>query len=232
MAALIILFVAILARMLLNPLLYFFVIEGCMILMVITRKRYEYWVLILMTVFPMILEAVALFLNIGKIGHLFGTIVATITIFLGLMDEMPSEKLIRKVNLKGRKNRRKVKTLMFTYGRISKLEKLQMSSTHAIITGEKLYFSLRLPYEGETLMSISLKELKEVAVHQVISDVTPYLPRMRDLFIPIRNIKSIGKPKHLDYFLVLKTSDNIWTFYEEPEILLNFQKEIEKAMDK
>ncbi|OAA31880.1 hypothetical protein AT15_03385 [Kosmotoga arenicorallina S304] len=232
MFAFISLFLIALSRISLNPLPYFFVTEGLMILLVITRKRFEYWVLILITVFPLSFEAVALFMNAGKLGHIFGTITSTITAFLGLMDEMPREKLIRKIKLKGRKNRQKVKTLMFTYGRIAKLEKIQMSTTHALVSGDKLYFSLRMPFEGETLMSIPLKELKEVAVQQVISEVTPYLPRTRDLFIPIKNIRSIGKPKHMDYFLVLRTADNIWTFYEEPETLLNFQKEIETAMEK
>ncbi|WP_156173160.1 hypothetical protein [Kosmotoga pacifica] len=232
MVALILLSVMVFSRFFLNPLLYFFVVEGCMIFLVVTRRRYEFWLLILSMITPISTEAVALFAGIGTVGHIFGTLVSSITMLLGLIDEIPRERLIRRINLKGRSNRSRVQTLMFTFGEVSRLEKLQMSPAHVIVSAGRLYFTLKLPYEGETLMSFSLNELKETAVHQVISENKPYYPRLRDLFIPVRNVRSIGKPRHYDYFLVIKTADNVWTFYEEPKTLLNFQKEIEEAMKK
>jgi hypothetical protein len=50
---------------------------------------------------------------------------------------------------------------------------------------------------------------------------------MRDMFIPIRNVRNIGKPELRDYFMVIKTSDNNYTFYEEAAVILKFQEKLQ-----
>jgi len=42
----------------------------------------------------------------------------------------------------------------------------------------------------------------------------------------------IGKPKIKDYFLLVKTSEDTYSFYEEPETVLRIQAEIEESKKK
>jgi hypothetical protein len=80
-------------------------------------------------------------------------------------------------------------------------------------------------------MEIPLEDIEEVAVHQSTSSSDLYYPSLRDMFLPARNIRQIGKSKIKDYFLVIRVADDSYSFYEEPLTVLRLQEEIERERD-
>ncbi|ACR80834.1 MULTISPECIES: hypothetical protein [Kosmotoga] len=220
---------AMVSRFFLSPLWYFLVAEALTVVFVTLRKRFEYPVIVFSTVALLVAEAVAIFFNIGSAGHLFGTIVGTITALLGFAEERSKERFIQSLGLEGKEYRKQVKSFLYTFGEVERIEKIRMTQCYAILFKRKLHLLIETFQGGKVPVELKMKDIVETGVHQAISENPLYYPRLRDLFLPIKNFRTIGKPKEKDYFLVIRTGDGIWTFFEEPDKLLEFREEIEKA---
>lgn len=216
------------SRFILSPLLFFAVAEGAMIIFVVLRKKQEYGVLIAGSVVLLVAEIIAMFTGIGSSGHLFGTIVGSITALLGLGDERPKEKFIRKIGLSGLEERRKVYSAFYTFGRVERIEKVNMSQSYIYVADGTVYFSVQMIGRDNVLVELAIKDIVENSIHMAVSSTKLYYPALKDMFLPNRRVKTVGVPKVSDYFLLLRTEEDTWSFFEEPSNILALQEEIEK----
>lgn len=217
------------ARFFLNPLPYFLVSVPTFVLFTILRRKQAYWLLLLASWFPILVEIVAVASTNFRAGFLLADAVCLVTALLGLAEERPKEKLIESLGLAGKENREKVESLFYTFGRVERIEKVKMSQAYAIIHDSKFYFRVELPGVGPANIALPLDEIEEVSVYQSVSSNELYYPSLRDMFLPVRNVKLIGKPKVKDYFLLIRTGEDTYTFYEEPATVLRLQEEIERT---
>lgn len=220
--------VAAVSRFLFSPLLFFAVAEGAMIIFVIFRKKHEYGILIIGSVILLVAEALAMIIGNGNAGHLFGTVIGSITALLGLGDERPKEKFIRRIGLSGVRERRKVHSVFYTFGRVEKIEKVNMSQSYIYVADKIIYFTVQMVGRDNVLVELPVKDILESSVHMAVSSTRLYYPALKDMFIPNKRVKTVGVPKVSDYFLVLRTEEDNWSFFEEPSNILALQKEIEK----
>ena len=227
-AGIMLIIVAAFSRFLLSPLPYFFVAVGAMVAFVIIRKRLEYGTLILASVVLIIAESIGMILGNGGTGYLVGTIIGTITALLGLADERPKERFIRKIGLSGCENRRKVYGLFYTFGRVENIEKVNMTQSYLYVAVDRVFFSVKVPDRDDILVEISIENILEVSVHMAVSSPGYYYPSLKDMFIPNKRVKTVGVPSISDYFLMLKTEEDTWSFFEEPSNILAIQKEIDE----
>ncbi|MFO7881854.1 MAG: hypothetical protein R6U52_04880 [Kosmotogaceae bacterium] len=224
----IILLVALLTRFFLDPLFYFFIAEGLCILFVVYRKNSSYNLLKIAPVLFIAAEAVAIILSMGSGGFVFSTSVCIITLLLGMGEERKKQLFIEELGYDDKETRKNVKTLQYTFGIVEYLEKVKMSESQVILTEEKMYFSVYISQNKDrVIIDIPYEDIQDVYIKETVTINKLYLPRMRDMFIPLRNIRGIGKPETRDYFMVVKTKDNNYTFYEEAAVILDFQETLQ-----
>ncbi len=216
-------------RFVLSPLWYFLACTPAYIVFTVLRKRFDYRILALAPLIPIVAEVIAILLGNFKAGFLFGDIICIITALLGMGDERPKERLIRDLGLSGAENRMRVSSMFYTFGRVAQIEKVNMSQSYAVIHDKAFRFTVDIPGSGRVTMVIPIEKIQEVSVHLSMSSGELYLPSLRDMFLPARKIKMIGKPKIRDYFLLVRTSEDTYSFYEEPATVLRIQEEIEAA---
>jgi len=216
-------------RFVLSPLWYFLASVPAYIIYTVLRRKFDYRLLLIAPLIPIAAEATALLLGNFRAGFLFGDIICIITALLGMGDERPKERLIKNLGLSGPDNRKRVSAMFYTFGRVAQIEKVNMSQSYAIIHENAFHFTVDIPGSGRVSMRVPVEEIEEVSVHMSMSSGELYLPSLRDMFLPAKKIKMIGKPKIKDYFLLVKTSEDTYSFYEEPETVLRIQAEIEEA---
>ena len=219
-------------RFLLSPLWFFLACTPFYIAFTVLRKRFDYRVLVLAPFVPIVAEIIAIFSGNFRAGFLFGDVICIITVLLGMGDERPKEKMTRELGLSGPINRRRVSSVFYTFGRVAQIEKVNMSQSYSIVHENAFHFTVDVPGTGRVKMTVPLEEIEEVSVHMSMSPGELYLPSLRDMFLPAKKIKMIGKPKIKDYFLLVKTSEDTYSFYEEPSTVLRIQEEIEEAKKK
>jgi len=146
---------------------------------------------------------------------------------LVLGEEKPKQALISRLNLSSAGDRSKVRSLFFTYGQVDKLEKLDLGTSYLTLKGDSIFFTVKIRTNERVLMKIDSADIEETYMRQTTSKNPVHYPSMRDLFLPPRKLRTIGKPFLRDYFLVIRTREDDWTFFEEPAVLIDLQKEIE-----
>lgn len=218
-------------RLFLGPLPYFLTSVPAFVLFTVLRRKVPYISLVIAPLLPIIVESIALMMANFRGGFLVGDIVCLVTALLGLGEERPKERMIRRLGLSGKGSRNMVLSLFYTFGRVERIEKVNMSQSYAMINGGSFHFSVNIPGSGQVNMEIPLEDIEEVAVHQSTSSGDLYYPSLRDMFLPARNIKLVGKPKIQDYFLVVRVGEEAYTFYEEPRTVLELQEKIEKEKE-
>ncbi|HQQ55315.1 MAG TPA: hypothetical protein PKY42_01965 [Mesotoga sp.] len=218
-------------RLFLGPLLYFLTCVPAFVLFTVLRRKAAYISLVIAPLLPIIVESIALLTGNFRGGFLVGDIVCLVTALLGLGEERPKERMIRRLGLSGRESRNMVRSLFYTFGRVERIEKVNMSQSYAMVHEGSFHFSVNIPGSGRVNMEIPLCDIEEVAVHQSTSSGDLYYPSLRDMFLPARNIKLVGKPRIQDYFLVVRVAEDAYTFYEEPKTVLELQEEIERERE-
>lgn len=174
-------------------------------------------------------ETVAIFLGIGSGGYIFGTVVCIITLLLGMGEERKKQLFIEEIGYNDRETRKNVRTLQYTFGEVKYVEKVKMSESQVLLTDEIMYFSVNIPKNKDrVIIEVPYVDIRDIYIKETVTTNKLYLPRMRDLFIPIRNVRNIGKPEIRDYFMIVKTSDNLYTFYEEAAVILKFQEKLQE----
>ncbi len=231
LSGLFLLSLATVSRFVLSPLFYFLVSVAAYIVFTVLRKRHDYYLILIAPVIPVFSEAAEILVGNFRVGFLIGSIVCIITALLGLGEERPKEKMIRRLGLPKKTDRGKVVSLFYTFGRVERIEKVNMSQSYAIVYNSSFHFTVNIPGSGQVNMEIPLEDIEEVAVHQSTSSSDLYYPSLRDMFLPARNIRQIGKSKIKDYFLVIRVADDSYSFYEEPLTVLRLQEEIERERD-
>jgi len=216
-------------RFVLSPLWYFLACAPAYIIFTVLRRKFDYRLLLIAPLIPIVAEVIAILLGNFRAGFLFGDIICIITALLGMGDERPKERLIKNLGLSGPDNRKRVSSMFYTFGRVAQIEKVNMSQSYAIIHENAFHFTVDIPGSGRVSMRVPVEEIDEVSVHMSMSSGELYLPSLRDMFLPAKKIKMIGKPKIKDYFLLVKASEDTYSFYEEPETVLRIQAEIEEA---
>ncbi len=223
-----ILLIALLTRFFLSPLFYFIVGEGLCILFVVYRRNVPYNLLKLAPILFIVMETIAIFLGMGSGGFIFGTVVCIITLLLGMGEERKKQLFIEEIGYNDKETRKSVKTIQYTFGETEYIEKVKMSESQVLLTNEIMYFSVNIPRNKDrVIIEVPYGDIQDVYIKETVTTNKLYLPRMRDMFIPIRNVRNIGKPELRDYFMVIKTSDNNYTFYEEAAVILKFQEKLQ-----
>lgn len=224
-----ILLIALMTRFFLSPLFYFLVAVGLCILFVVYRRNVSYNMLKLAPILFVAAETVAIFLGIGSGGYIFGTVVCIITLLLGMGEERKKQLFIEEIGYNDRETRKNVRTLQYTFGEVKYVEKVKMSESQVLLTDEIMYFSVNIPKNKDrVIIEVPYVDIRDIYIKETVTTNKLYLPRMRDLFIPIRNVRNIGKPEIRDYFMIVKTSDNLYTFYEEAAVILKFQEKLQE----
>ncbi len=173
-------------------------------------------------------EAIAIFLGMGSGGFFFGTVICIITLLLGMGEERKKQLFIEELGHSDKMTRKNVQTLQYTFGEVEYVEKVKMSESQVLLTDEKMYFSVDIPRNKDrVIIDVSYDDIQDVYIKESVTTNKLYFPRMRDLFIPLRNVRNIGKPEIRDYFMILKTNNNTYTFYEEAGVILKFQKTLQ-----
>jgi len=215
------------ARVTLGALLYFLAAITLMVIYAVLRKHYEYYLIRWAPVIIIGMELLLLFSGIGHPGHLVGSVSSLIVALLVLGEEKPKQALISRLNLSSAGDRSKVRSLFFTYGQVDKLEKLDLGTSYLTLKGDSIFFTVKIRTNERVLMKIDSADIEETYMRQTTSKNPVHYPSMRDLFLPPRKLRTIGKPFLRDYFLVIRTREDDWTFFEEPAVLIDLQKEIE-----
>ncbi len=215
-------------RVFFGALVYFFLATAAMIVFAIMRRRFEFSVIKWAPVIIPLAEVLLLFSGIGHAGHIVGSASATITALLVLGDEKPKQALINRLGLHSAKDRKKVRSVFFTYGQVDKLEKLELGASYITFKGNKILFTVKIRTGERVLMEIDSANVEETYMRQNTSKNPVHYPSLRDLFLPPKKMRTIGKPLLRDYFLVIRTKEDEWTFFEEPTVLMDLQEEIER----
>ncbi|TYB87252.1 MAG: hypothetical protein FXF54_11015 [Kosmotoga sp.] len=224
-----ILLIALVTRFFLSPLFYFLIAVGLCILFIVYRRNVSYNMLKLAPVLFVAAETIAIFMGMGSGGYIFGTVVCIITLLLGMGEERKKQLFIEEIGYNDRETRKNVRTLQYTFGEVKYVEKVKMSESQVLLTDEIMYFSVNIPKNKDrVIIEVPYVDIRDIYIKETVTTNKLYLPRMRDLFIPIRNVRNIGKPEIRDYFMIVKTSDNLYTFYEEAAVILKFQEKLQE----
>ncbi|HAA85141.1 MAG TPA: hypothetical protein DCE14_02185 [Kosmotogaceae bacterium] len=228
MAAILLLVALAITRITLGALLYFFAAITLMVIYAVLRKHYEYYLIKWAPVIVIGMELLLLSLGIGHAGHLVGSISSLIVALLVMGDERPKQALINRLGLSSARDRSRVRSLFFTYGQVDKIEKLELGTSYLTLKDDSIFFTIRIKTNERVLMKIDTADIEETYMRQMTSKNPVHYPSTRDLFLPARKLRTIGRPFLRDYFLVIRTREDDWTFFEEPSVLIDLHEEIER----
>ncbi|BBE31316.1 hypothetical protein OSSY52_14570 [Tepiditoga spiralis] len=180
-------------------------------------------------------QTICTLFNISNTAIFVYLLITAILFFIGsldlkIVDNLKNFLKENKVNLK----EWEFEMCYFGYGQVQAKEDIEHFESAVIGIGkEGIAFNVKMAKNNEFKKFIKYNEINDYGMYkkQKKQDYYGYAPKIRDMFLPSKDITTLHKPYLDTYILTIQTGEEIYSFYENVKIIENLVKIIEENIN-
>ena len=180
-------------------------------------------------------QTVCTLFNASNTANFVYLVITAILFFIGSLDLKIVDNLKKflkdnKINIKDWK----FETCYFGYGQIQAKEDIEHFESAVIGIGkEGIAFNVKMAQNNEFKKFIKYNEISDYGMYkkQKKQDYYGYAPKIRDMFLPSKNLTTLHKPYLDTYILSIQVEEELYSFYENVKIIESLVETMEKNIN-